>query len=578
MRRKGIARVDYLLVGMAAIVCIVAVAVLAPRVGVAAPLLLVLVGVSISLLPFVPPIEITPEILLAGVLPPLLYSTAVSMPAMDFRRDFTAISGLSVVLVVVSAVLLGLFFRAVVPGIELSTGIALGAIVSPTDAVATSIVRRLGVSPRVVTVLEGESLLNDASALVLLRSAVAATAASVSVWGVAADFVWAVVAAVVIGLVVGRVNLVVRRRIHEAPLNTAISFVVPFVAYVPAEHVGASGLVAAVTAGLVTGVGAPKYLRPQDRLYERSNWRTIELLLEGGVFLLMGLELYGVLEDVRDAHGSPVLALLVGLAAGAIILAIRSAYVLPILLSARRRRRNVPEFRQRVEGLQQRLDRGELDSSLEQHVRRRIGRAMGDMDYLMAVPLGWREGVVLIWAGMRGVVTLAAAQSLPVDTPERSTLILIAFVVASGTLLVQGGTLPWVIRALGLAQDQGGGSDSDLLELQSEMSRAAARLLDDPQLRADDGSPYDEQVVERTRRALIQAQSEDAEEIAESRRIRDQVRELRLRTIEVEREALLRARALGTYSSAALSEALAILDADQITLELRAGPDADDDS
>lgn len=578
MRRKGIARVDYLLVGMAAIVCIVAVAVLAPRVGVAAPLLLVLVGVSISLLPFVPPIEITPEILLAGVLPPLLYSTAVSMPAMDFRRDFTAISGLSVVLVVVSAVVLGLFFRAVVPGIELSTGIALGAIVSPTDAVATSIVRRLGVSPRVVTVLEGESLLNDASALVLLRSAVAATAASVSVWGVAADFVWAVVAAVVIGLVVGRVNLVVRRRIHEAPLNTAISFVVPFVAYVPAEHVGASGLVAAVTAGLVTGVGAPKYLRPQDRLYERSNWRTIELLLEGGVFLLMGLELYGVLEDVRDAHGSPVLALLVGLAAGAIILAIRSAYVLPILLSARRRRRNVPEFRQRVEGLQQRLDRGELDSSLEQHVRRRIGRAMGDMDYLMAVPLGWREGVVLIWAGMRGVVTLAAAQSLPVDTPERSTLILIAFVVASGTLLVQGGTLPWVIRALGLAQDQGGGSDSDLLELQSEMSRAAARLLDDPQLRADDGSPYDEQVVERTRRALIQAQSEDAEEIAESRRIRDQVRELRLRTIEVEREALLRARALGTYSSAALSEALAILDADQITLELRAGPDADDDS
>lgn len=569
---------DYLLVGMAAIVCIVAVTVLAPRVGVAAPLLLVLVGVSISLLPFVPPIEITPEVLLAGVLPPLLYSTAVSMPAMDFRRDFTAISGLSVVLVVLSAVLLGLFFRAVVPGIELSTGIALGAIVSPTDAVATSIVRRLGVSPRVVTVLEGESLLNDASALVLLRSAVAATAASVSVWGVAADFVWAVVAAVVIGLVVGRVNLVVRRRIREAPLNTAISFVVPFVAYVPAEHFGASGLVAAVTAGLVTGVGAPKYLRPQDRLYESSNWRTIELLLEGGVFLLMGLELYGVLEDVRDAHGSPVLALLVGLSAGAIILAIRSAYVLPILLSARRRRRNVPEFRQRVEGLQQRLERGELDSSLEKHVRRRIGRAMGDMDYLMAVPLGWREGVVLIWAGMRGVVTVAAAQSLPVDTPERSTLILIAFVVASGTLLVQGGTLPWVIRALGLAQDQGGGSDPDLLELQSEMSRAAARLLDDPQLRADDGSPYDEQVVERTRRALLQAQSEDSEEIAESRRIRDQVRELRLRTIEIEREALLRARALGTYSSAALSEALAILDADQITLELRAGPDADDDS
>ncbi len=428
------------------------------------------------------------------------------------------------------------------------------------------------------TWLVGESRLIDASALVLLRSAVAATAASVSVWGVAADFVWAVVCAVVIGLVVGRLNLVVRRRIHEAPLNTAISFVVPFVAYVPAEHFGASGLVAAVTAGLVTGVGAPKYLRPQDRLYERANWRTIELLLEGGVFLLMGLELYGVLEDVQDAHGSPVFALLVGLAAGAIILAIRSAYVLPILLSARRKRRNAREHRQRVEDLQQRLDRGEVDTFRERHVRRRIGRAMADMDYLMAVPLGWREGVVLVWAGMRGVVTLAAAQSLPVDSPERSTLILVAFVVAAGTLLVQGGTLPWVVRALGLAQDEGGGSDPDLVELQFEMSRAAAKLLDSSELRAGDGTPYDAEVVERARRALLHAQSDDAEEIAESRRIRDQVRELRLRTIEVEREALLRARALGSYSSAALSEALAILDADQITLELRAGSEGDDES
>ncbi len=340
---------DYLLVGIAAIVCIVAVTVLAPRVGVAAPLLLVLVGVAISLLPFVPPIEIEPEILLAGVLPPLLYSTAVSMPAMDFRRDFKAISGLSVLLVIISAVVLGLFFRAVVPGIELSTGIALGAIVSPTDAVATSIVRRLGVSPRVVTVLEGESLLNDASALVLLRSAIVATAASVSIWGVAADFVWAVLGAGLIGVLVGRLNLFVRHRITEAPLNTAISFVVPFVAYVPAEHLGASGLVAAVAAGLVTGQGAPKYLSPQDRLYETSNWHTIELLLEGGVFLLMGLELYGLLEDVRDAHDSAANALGVGLAAGAIILLIRSVYVLPLVLSARTKRRNAPEYREYVQ-------------------------------------------------------------------------------------------------------------------------------------------------------------------------------------------------------------------------------------
>ncbi|MGH1564215.1 cation:proton antiporter [Mumia sp. DW29H23] len=589
---------DYLLVGIAGIVCIVAVSVLAPRVGVAAPLLLVLVGVGVSLLPAVSAIEVEPEILLAGVLPPLLYSTAVSMPAMDFRRDFRTISGLSVLLVILSALVLGLFFRAVIPGIELSTGIALGAIVSPTDAVATSIVRRLGVSPRVVTVLEGESLLNDASALVLLRSAVAATAASVSLWGVAGDFVWAVAAAVVVGMVVGRLNLVVRARITEAPLNTAISFVVPFVAYVPAEHVGASGLVAAVTAGLVTGQGAPKYLRPQDRLYESSNWRTIELLLEGGVFLLMGLELYGVLEDVREAHDSTVDAVLIGIAAGAIILAIRAAYVLPILISARNRRRRAPEFRERVQDFQERLDSGRLGARndsrrrsrrrdeadgeqrrqevREQHARRRIGRALADVDYIMAVPLGWREGVVLVWAGMRGVVTLAAAQSLPHDTPERSFLVLVAFVVAAGTLLIQGGTLPWVVRMLGLEGDDTEAREAEAAQLRGELAEAAAEVVDDPDLRAADGSPYDEEVIARTRSVLLRAAVSDEEEAAESERIRAQVRELQLRIIEAEREALLRARSLGTYSSAALSEELAVLDADQISLELKATPEEDD--
>src|SRR6187399_823446 len=157
-----------------AVVGIVAVTRLAPRVGVAAPLLLVLLGVLVSFVPGAPSIEIEPEWILAGILPPLLYSSAVSMPGMDFRRDFGAIGGLSVALVVISAVLLGLFFAWALD-IGLATGIALGAVVSPTDAVATSITRRLGVSSRVVTVLEGESMLNDASALVLLRSAIAAT-------------------------------------------------------------------------------------------------------------------------------------------------------------------------------------------------------------------------------------------------------------------------------------------------------------------------------------------------------------------------------------------------------------------
>src|SRR6478736_4902022 len=233
---------DLLLIGVIGAVAVVTVTALAPRVGVSAPLLLVALGVGISLLPVVPAVEIEPEWILAGVLPPLLYATSVSVPTMDFRRDLTAISGLSVLLVVATSVVLGLIFSWLIPDVTLATAIALGAVLSPTDAVATSIVRKSGVSPRIVTVLEGESLLNDASALVLLRSAIAATATSVTLWGVAGDFVQAVVVAVLVGAVVGVLNLRVRAALRDAAASTAISFVTPFVAFAPAEELGASGL------------------------------------------------------------------------------------------------------------------------------------------------------------------------------------------------------------------------------------------------------------------------------------------------------------------------------------------------
>jgi len=165
---------NLVIIAIFGVLAVVGVNALAPRLGVAAPLLLVLLGVGVSFIPRVGPIDINPELILAGILPPLLYSTAVAMPTMEFRRDFRTISVLSVVLVVVSAVVVGVIMHLLIPGLDLALGIALGAILSPTDAVATSIVRKAGVSQRIVTVLEGESLLNDASALVVLRSAVAA--------------------------------------------------------------------------------------------------------------------------------------------------------------------------------------------------------------------------------------------------------------------------------------------------------------------------------------------------------------------------------------------------------------------
>ncbi len=181
--------------------------VLGPRLNVAAPLILVVVGAAVGFLPGVPLIHIEPELVLEVLLPPLLYATAVSMPVMDFRREFSPIAGLSVVLVILSSVALGFLLWWLIPDLDIAWAIALGAVLSPTDAVATSIVKSTGVSPRIVAILEGEGLLNDATALVMLRTSIAAAAASFSVMGVAGLVLYSVAIAAIIGFAVGKLNL-----------------------------------------------------------------------------------------------------------------------------------------------------------------------------------------------------------------------------------------------------------------------------------------------------------------------------------------------------------------------------------
>jgi NhaP-type Na+/H+ or K+/H+ antiporter len=610
---------DVMLVAVASVAVIIAVSALAPRAGVGAPLVLVLIGLGVSFLPAVPALEVEPEIILAGVLPALLYAAAASFPSMDFRRDFGAISGLSVLLVVVSAVVLGFVFSWMIPGLDLAAGIALGAIVSPTDAVATSIIKRLGAPARVVTVLDGEGLLNDATSLVLLRSAVAATAASVSFWSVVGDFVWAVAIAVVSGVVVGLVGLRVRRRLPTPALSTGVSFLVPFAAYWPAEALEASGIVASVTAGLVTGTLSARYLTPQVRSAEKTNWRTVEGLLEGALFLVMGLEFFALVTDVQAEHGSLWQALRVAVVAAVGVIAIRAAFILPLLRLLAHRRRRGEEMRGALTTMQDRLDaklarrddsrpmtsadavdvlhaawpeedqerrrrrqeqweRRVADHPEEAHrqrlldrldqFRRRLTRRVADIDYLAAAPLGPKEGVVLVWAGMRGVVTLAAAQTLPQDFPQRSLLVLVAFGVAVGTLLVQGGTLPWVVRRLGLAGVESPTAADHAAGLRAVVHDAATGLLDGAPARPD-GTPYERDVVATVRGAVVREESERDEDAARSDELSAQYFELRVRVIEAQRDALLRARADGTFDSALLSRALDLLDAEQIAVEMR---------
>jgi CPA1 family monovalent cation:H+ antiporter len=609
-----------LVLGALAVIIVTA---FAPRLGIAAPLILVGVGVAVSFLPFVSAVELEPELILGGVLPPLLYSSAVSMPTMDFRRDFKLIGGLSVVLVGVTAVLVGVLLYLIVPDINLPMGIALGAIISPTDAVATSIVKKLGVSPRIVTILEGESLLNDASALVVLRSAVAAMAASVSLAHVAGDFVYAVLVAVAIGLVVGRMSLVLRSRIHDSVLNTAASFTVPFVAYLPAEHLGASGLVAVVVTGLVMGQGAPRYLRPQDRRAEESNWRTVELLLEGAVFLVMGLELFGLVTEVHEEHQSAMRAVAIAAVAFLGVLVVRAGFLVPFLYGLRRDRRDMKQQRVALAHAQERLDQGitgyggdgppeqgmsgrplsgrqkrrfvrraarnkkQMDGMDAEQIEQRttrvqqfIDRRVADIDYLTGEPLGAKQGVVLVWAGMRGVVTLAAAQTLPEtvvgnDDYHRALLVLIAFVVAAGSLFLQGGTLGWVVRHLGLAATDPTTARTERQQLTSALAGTAAGECDRDDLARPDGTSYDPAVVSLVRKEAVRVVDADGFDVVpgtESSRY-DQYRELRLRVIRAQRDELLRIRDVGTYSSDALGDVLEVLDADEIGIELRGSHD-----
>jgi CPA1 family monovalent cation:H+ antiporter len=609
---------EILIVGVAALLVIAAATALGPKLRIASPLILVVLGIAVSFTPILPDFEIDPEWILAGILPPLLYSAAVSMPAMNFRRELNAIGGLSIVLVVISAVVLGLFFSWAIPGLGLWWGIALGAIVSPTDAVATSIVKRLGVGGRVVSVLEGESLLNDATALVLLRSAIAATAAALSFWEVVGQFAYAVAVAVVIGFVVGHANLWVRQRVTDSTVNTAISFAVPFLASIPAEELGASGLVAAVVAGLITGHGGARRLPPRHRASDAQNWRTVELVLEGAIFLIMGLELSALMEDVERAHEGVHNAVIVALGALLLTLLVRAAVIVPLLGYLRRRRLRRERIKPRIEAFNERIgesgepvdwpfrERSEPTTERVHRTRVRMRRLLADFDYYLTAPLGWREGGVLVWAGMRGAVTLAAAQTLPADTPNRSLLVLVAFVVAAASLLVQGGTLGFVVKRIRPAGPDPEAQRAERAALLALLADVARRVREEqgvpavqrpeadigagdralPEYGAVDDRTIDDRVAAADGGAALapEAEEEDAladgigsterEGAAERERVERhaRVRAVALAVVTAQRAALLDARDDGTFDAETLDTALATLDAAQISIELQGAP------
>jgi NhaP-type Na+/H+ or K+/H+ antiporter len=570
------------LLGIIGIAVLVGVAVLSKRVGVAAPLILVVVGIGLSFVPGVPSFSIPDEWILTGILPPLLYAAAIKTPVTDFRRNITPIASLSVALVVVSAFAAGLLLHALLPGLGLAAAIAVGAVISPPDAVAaTSIGRRLGLPPRLLTVLEGEGLVNDATALVLLRSAIAASAGALSGFGAAvADFAVAVVVAVVVGYTVGAVTVFIRSRLDDPVLDTALSLAVPFIAFLPAEELHASGVLAVVVAGIYTGHHSASRIDARARISDNVNWRTVQFLLENGVFLLIGLEIRGLLQSVDQSLLTVGQTIIIGLVATLALILLRFLWVFPLVLLMRR----LPSRAER-RTLQLRRGLGRLrklrtlDARQERRRRaltRLYQRRKADLDLERREGFGWKGATVLGWSGMRGVVTLAAAQSLPETFAYREQLVLIAFTVAVTTLLVQGSTLPALIRVLRI---QGIDVEADREEsatLFDELRTEGLRVLDDPQAIMGEDVEVDDDVLDRVR-ADTGMRSEfewEKARLPEQRLVRSphrQYRDLRLAVLEAERQALLAARARGTYSSRVLEKAQRVLDVEETRLRPRGG-------
>ncbi|KGN36894.1 Na+/H+ antiporter [Knoellia subterranea] len=497
------------------------------------PIALLVVGLIASVLPFIPEVSLDPDVVLLGLLPPLLYAAALNTSLVDIRANRLPILGLSVGLVLFTALGVALLVRWLVPSIPFAVAVALGAIVAPPDAVAaTAVARGIGLPRRITTILEGESLLNDATALVTLRTAIAAAGLAtshhgfashgpVSVSSVARDFGLAVVGGVGVGWVVFVLIGHIRKHLTEATSDTVLSFAAPFVSYLPAEQLGASGVLAVVTTGLLLAHKSIVLQSAASRLSERVNWASITFLLENAVFLLIGLQLSSTVADVRASEISLGRAVVIGLAVLAAVLVLRPIWMFPFTWLADRVARD-------------------------------------------RMPVSASHVAVTSWAGMRGVVTLAAALTLPELTPERPTLVLVAMIVTVGTLALQSSTLPALARALGVrgpdpredalqeatVVQAATGAGLRALDNESDVDPAAAQeLRDKAALR-----------VNRIWERLGTLGPREAEPPSEVRR------RLRMSMLEAERRELVRIRDEDDVDHEILSSVLAQLDAEEAAI------------
>ena len=482
---------------------------LAPTLRIPYPILLVLGGLAIGLVPGMPDLELEPELIFFGVLPPLLYSAAFFTSLRDLRANIRPIGLLAIGLVVATTVGVAVVAHEVIEGLTWPAAFVLGAIVSPTDPVAaTAIARRLGVPRKLVAIVEGESLVNDGTGLVLYRVAVAAVlTGSFSALETGGSFVLGVVGGVAVGLAVGWIVRQVRRRLDNPPAEITISLMTGYFAFVPADLLGFSAVLAAVASGIYLGWHTPELTTSQVRLQGVAVWEIVQYLLNALLFVLIGLQL----PIVIDALGDVPAARLVAYASlvSVTVIAVRFAWVFIVL-----------------------------------HAPKKIAHRMSD----------WRGAVFLSWAGMRGAVSLAAALALPLETdsgapfPGRDLILFLTFSVILATLVGQGLTLPLVIRALGLEEDEG----EEREDAKARVRAAEAAIARLEELESEDWVRDDtaERVrgLYRFRTDRFRARFDDEDDGAIELRSQDFQR-LRRELLEAERQAVLELRRSGVISN-----------------------------
>ncbi len=505
-------------------VTVLVVTALADRIDVPAPLVLVVVGVAGSYVPGVPEITLSPEVVLVGLLPPLLYAAAIQTSLVDFNANRRSILLLSVGLVVFTTVGVGVVVHALLPGVGWPAALAIGAVVAPPDAVAaTAVGRRIGLPRRIVTVLEGESLFNDATALVSLRTAIAVGGAGTTALGVGLDFALAAGGGVAVGVLLYLVIAWVRRRVDDPLTDTAISLVTPFTAYVAAETIHGSGVIAVVVAGLLLGHRSPVLQSASSRISERMNWRTIAFVLENVVFLLIGLQAARLVDDVGRSEVGLGRVVLV---CGATLLAVVTLRIVWVFAA-------------------------------------RYAIVRPGPDGVRVRPT-WQNTLLVGWAGMRGVVTLAAAFVIPADVEHREVLLVVAFTVVAGTLLLQGLTLPWLARRLRVRSPDPMDDALARATLLQQASKAGYAALEE--LEYDDAHG----VIDLVRQRIDQRNFAAWERLGTTpgqETPSELYARARLAMIEAERERVLEIRGSGRVDSVVVAEVLAMLDVEESLID-----------